>query len=196
MASDGTKPPRTERRYLWGAYVVIGLGVLAGWVLWKVVKPQDFTPAPGVSVFALLYIFAQTIERVLEPFTSKIGGAPNPDAGKEGSPKRLSKSIAVANLKAADKASDSPEKDKEKDKWQAVVSQITGSRALATWALASFLAMLASGGLGIFLLHAVGLSSVPPALDILVTGLAIGSGTKPLHDLIGNIQAAKDKTAS
>ena len=30
------------------------------------------------------------------------------------------------------------------------------------------------------------------ALDILVTGLAIGGGTKPLHDLISNLQAAKD----
>jgi hypothetical protein len=29
-------------------------------------------------------------------------------------------------------------------------------------------------------------------LDILVTGLAIGGGTKPLHDLIGNLQASKD----
>ena len=29
-------------------------------------------------------------------------------------------------------------------------------------------------------------------LDILVPGLAIGGGTDPLHDLISNLQAAKD----
>jgi hypothetical protein len=28
-------------------------------------------------------------------------------------------------------------------------------------------------------------------IDLLVTGLAIGGGTKPLHDLISNLQAAK-----
>ncbi len=188
MASGDTKSARAEHKYLLGAYVVIGFGVLAGWVLWKVVKPHDFVPEPGVSVFALLYIFAQTIERVLEPLTSHIGGAPNPDAGNEGSPKRLSESDAAANLKAAG--------SKDADKWRTVVAQVTGNRALATWALASFLAMLASGGLGVFLLHAVGLTSVPPAVDILVTGLAIGSGTKPLHDLIGNIQAAKEEKKS
>ena len=28
-------------------------------------------------------------------------------------------------------------------------------------------------------------------IDLLVTGLAIGGGTKPLHDLVSNLQAAK-----
>lgn len=29
-------------------------------------------------------------------------------------------------------------------------------------------------------------------LDLLLTGLAIGGRSKPLHDLISNLQAAKD----
>ena len=48
--------------------------------------------------------------------------------------------------------------------------------------------MLAAGGLGLLLLHAIGLTKAPIWLDVLVTGLAIGSGTKPLHDLISNMQ--------
>ena len=67
------------------------------------------------------------------------------------------------------------------------------------------------GTLGLYLLHVVGLrgdglrggwglgrrrpdcqwESVT-MLDILVPGLAIGGGTDPLHDLISNLQAAKD----
>jgi hypothetical protein len=45
------------------------------------------------------------------------------------------------------------------------------------------------GSFGIFLLAACGFD-VPEFWDIALTGLAIGSGTKPLHDLIGNIQKA------
>jgi hypothetical protein len=32
---------------------------------------------------------------------------------------------------------------------------------------------------------------VPPWIDALVTGLVVGSGTKPLHDLIIKAQATK-----
>jgi len=124
------------------AYALIGLGVVVGWLLYSRLKPHDFVPAPGVSVFALLYIFAQAIERTLEP---------------------------VSELFAEDKR----------------------HRSVLMWGVACLLAMLASGALGVFLLHAVGLSTVPPAVDIGVTGLAIGSGTKPLHDLISNIQASQ-----
>lgn len=130
------------------AYAIVGVGVALGWALYHVVKPGDFVPAPGVSVFALFYILAQAIERTLEP------------------------------------ASDSGLLGTDKDE-----------KRLRMWAAACFLAMLACGGLGIFLLHAVGLSTVPPAVDIGITGLAIGSGTKPLHDLIANIQKSSDAKA-
>ena len=61
----------------------------------------------------------------------------------------------------------------------------------------SFLAMLASGSLGLLLLRSVGLTGAPVWADIFVTGLAIGSGTKPLHDLISNLQqSSSQKEAS
>src|SRR5581483_504094 len=133
-----------------GAYLVVGLGVVVGWLIYHEVKPADFVPAPGVSVFALLYILAQSIERTLEPASD----------------------LGVFGSKA--------------------------QKPVRMWAAATFLAMLGCGGLGVFLLHAVGLSTVPSAVDIGITGLAVGSGTKPLHDLISNIQKsneAADKAA-
>lgn len=123
-----------------GAYVIVGIGVAAGWVLYHELKPSDFVPAPGVSAFALFYILAQAIERTLEPASD-------------------------LNLFGTDE-----------------------QKPVRLWAAACFLAMLGCGALGIFLLHAVGVSSVSPAIDIGITGLAVGSGTKPLHDLISNIQ--------
>lgn len=66
---------------------------------------------------------------------------------------------------------------------------------MVTWGLASGLGCLACAVLGVGLLTAVmraGSSTPPPALDVLVSGLVVGAGTKPLHDLISNIQASKD----
>jgi uncharacterized membrane protein YfcA len=119
------------------AYMAVALGVFVGWLLYDQISPNDFIPAAGVSVFALLYIFAQGIERGLEPISRLF---------------------------------------REEE------------RALNMWAAACFLAMLASGAFGVFMLHAVGVTSVRPAVDIAITGLAIGSGTKPLHDLISKFE--------
>jgi hypothetical protein len=96
-------------------------------------------------------------------------------------------------------------------KKQATVEQRRANRTVVLWAVASVLGMALSGVLGLYLLHAVGLqddligldgrvtgslgsaAGVRHALDLLVTGLAIGGGTKPLHDLIQNIQEAKNE---
>ncbi len=92
---------------------------------------------------------------------------------------------------------------------QAELDQRRADKAVAYWALASALGLLLSATLGLYLLHIVGLrgdglapngiwaagilsaAGIRHVLDLLVTGLAIGGGTKPLHDLISNLQAAK-----
>jgi hypothetical protein len=51
--------------------------------------------------------------------------------------------------------------------------------------------MLASGYLGLYLLKAVGVQGAVDWLDILITGIALGGGTKALHDLLSNITEAK-----
>lgn len=81
-------------------------------------------------------------------------------------------------------------------------------RAVLMWAVASVLAMLVCAVLGIFLLRSVETPSATPAkagttssapgkakdpnrlLDLLVTGLVVGAGTKPLHDLISQVQTS------
>jgi hypothetical protein len=91
---------------------------------------------------------------------------------------------------------------------QAELDQRRADKAVAYWALATVLGLLVSGTLGLYLLHIVGLrddglaadgtwrggvlsaTGFRHALDILMTGLAVGGGTKPLHDLISYLQAA------
>ena len=91
---------------------------------------------------------------------------------------------------------------------------LQANRAVLMWATAAALAMLACATLGIFLVRSIeapsavngstasasmrsspaGPSAPSPAknpnrlLDLLVTGLVVGAGTKPLHDLISQIQ--------
>lgn len=66
-------------------------------------------------------------------------------------------------------------------------------RALLFWVIATALGALLAGLLGLELLKSVGVASAPVWLEILVTGLAVGGGTKPLHDLIKQLQAKKNK---
>jgi hypothetical protein len=94
------------------------------------------------------------------------------------------------------------------------------NRAVLMWATAAVLGMLACASLGIFLLRSletpnavrgstasasVRSSSAAPSapspaknpnrlLDLLVTGLVVGAGTKPLHDLISQIQTTSGKS--
>jgi hypothetical protein len=37
----------------------------------------------------------------------------------------------------------------------------------------------------------IGVTTAPLWMDIAVTGLAVGAGTKPLHDLISKIEKSK-----
>ncbi len=66
--------------------------------------------------------------------------------------------------------------------------------------MACSISLLICGVLGLGLLEAV--ATVEPAdsawkdvfsaVDVLVTGLAVGAGTKPLHDLISRIEKSKN----
>jgi hypothetical protein len=94
---------------------------------------------------------------------------------------------------------------------QAELHRSQGVRAVLMWATASVLAMIVCGSVGVFLLRSVeaparpaktsaSLSASSPAhgpnrvLDLLVTGLVVGAGTKPLHDLITQIQTSSSSS--
>jgi hypothetical protein len=173
-------------------YALIGVGIAVGIGLWALRDPGTFTPGEGISVFAPLYILAQGIERFIEPFSSYLGSA-SPDKDKAGTTaegagkKRKPEALKLLNQAVADR--DAP----SAAAWSRVVDRIRRNTAVIAWGLASFLGIALCGLFGIYLLRLVGFTAVPYQVDIAISGLAVGSGTKPLHDLISNVQKAKEQ---
>jgi hypothetical protein len=69
-------------------------------------------------------------------------------------------------------------------------ARVHANRVAVCFGLASGLAMIACGYFGVGLLHAIGDDGSPRYADVIVTGLAIGGATKPLHDLITIVDSA------
>jgi len=180
-----------ETGWVLGAYVLIVVASFVGWWLWLAIKPGAFSPAAGFSAFAPLYLLAQGIERLIEPF-AKYLGATSEKSGKTGKPKaEEARDNCVADL------ANQPNRDNANRAAaaQAVLERIRRNTTIIAWGIASALGMLACGTFGIRLLLATGFN-VPVFWDIAITGLAVGSGTKPLHDLISNLQKSKDAKAN
>ncbi len=109
----------------------------------------------GVNTFAIFYIMAQFVERVVEPFSEY--------------PRFGSSSSTDDNEKFA--------------------------RALSIWGFASLLGMLLCYfTIGLFQVVGVSFSDAAitgHTLDAILSGVIIGGGTKPLHDLIALLETKK-----
>lgn len=176
-------PASADPEVVLAGYGLVVLGAAIGIALWSWRNPASFMPGAGISVFAPLYILAQAIERFIEPFTGWVKAAPPDGTTKETKTSAAAKlSEALVNHKIDEAA-----------KWQAVVDKIRRNTAVIAWGLASFLGIVLCGLFGLYMLRLVGFTSVPKQVDLVISGLAVGSGTKPLHDLIANVQQAKEQ---
>ena len=168
-----------------GAQPTFALAALAAvaiyWILFVAQHLiPDLNPAPavqlveGVAAFALFYVAAQAIERVLEPFASM-----DPVKKRRQTARDETLAAAAAGDGGADAAAVA----------QGALDQWRANRAVVIWAIATILGMFASAKLGLYFVSALVAVDPNVHLDVLVTGLAIGGGTKPLHDLITRVQA-------
>ena len=184
--------------YTIGGY--IGVVVAAG-VAILLASKNDVTigVSEGFAPFAVIYLVAQAIERGLQPFTYLLG---KPDKKSEAKEElRTAKSTqAVAfamNQEGAAQTAAVAAVAKQKK-----LDVIVADRAVLFWALATMVSLLVCGLLELGLIQSIadvtGSSGDVPKwfqyTDVVVTGIAIGSGTKPLHDLIAFIQNTKQKT--
>ena len=66
--------------------------------------------------------------------------------------------------------------------------------SIGVWAAATLIGMMLSAVTGAYILDALGVTGLGGKewIDVVVTGVAIGAGTKPVHDLITRIDAAKN----
>ena len=197
-------PKGIEPRAVAVSTMAIVLGLIASVVLNAVTNPRALVIPAGISVFALFYAVTQSTERLLEPFASLWDTTlPHRQARDQ--------SMAIAeNMSIVGEPAAATEHLRTAAEQQAKLDQQRSNRAVIYWAAASVLGLLLAGVLGLYLLHVVGLrddlvgpdgrlagswwsgAGVRHLLDLLITGLAIGGGTKPLHDLIQNVQEAKN----
>lgn len=174
---------------------LVALGAALGWAIYQGTDPADFVPKSDYSAFAALFILAAALERVLEPFTPFVP----PDTAS--TKKELENAVAQAKSPGAtdahmvQAAGQQDRLDRERTE-----------RGFILWGLASMLAMVACASLGVFMLRSV--ADVPKCdpkaatctvndpnrfVDLVTTGLVVGTGTKPLHDLVTRMQIKKEK---
>jgi hypothetical protein len=128
------------------------------------------------SAFAGLFVLALAIERALEPFTKYLG--PDTEELEQNRNDQLAQDDANGTASA-----------------QADVHRGRKLTAIVVWGVATALGFALSSALNITLLQAIrgeGSGQPPFWADLLVTGLVVGAGTKPLHDLITNLEKKKE----
>jgi hypothetical protein len=165
------------------AFLLVALGTLGAYVLWRWVNhAPPFQIGNQTSAYAGLVVFSAVVERFLEPIAQWIPGARARNdyentvaAMANGHPAVTLREVAAAKAR--------------QDRSQA-------NRTILMWGIATGLATVASGASGFYLLHMIAAPDwtvdIPSWVDALVTGLVVGTGTKPLHDLITRAQGAKD----
>lgn len=173
VAADNKAVPSSG--LVFGGFVAIAIGTFIATAIYNTLDPAVPDLAEGLSPFAAIYVAAQALERLLEPFSGWVLGN--------------TKAQAKSKLLSA-RANDNVQ---EEIGARRELKAVRADRAIFFWAVATVLAMFASATAGLFLLHLIGVAGAPSWMDILVTGLAIGGGTKPLHDLIARIEKSKEK---
>jgi hypothetical protein len=175
-----------EHQQFW--YTVLGLGLAVGafFTAWGLHGSASSTYRIDNQWSALtgLFILALAIERALEPFSRKLG----PDTTK----RKAKRDEALAGPRAAGRKYRAPE-------FEDAIEISRRLTAVVTWGVATGLGFLLCAMLNITLLDAVranGSGQPPFWADLLVTGLAVGAGTKPLHDLVANIERKNSKRDS
>lgn len=138
--------------------------------------------AAGTSTFAILYVFTQTIERLLVPVSWFGGGF------LDGLTKKKVKQNQQFTLVQLSTAADTEKESKAQTAANAahVADQYRANLTATSFGVASLLAFVAIGYSGALFLHLAGIKAAG-WLDLLITGLAVAGGTKPLHDLIDNV---------
>lgn len=168
------------------AFVLVAAGGVGSWALWHFkVNAQAIHLPDATTIFAALFAFATAVERILEPFARFLPGKHT----------RGELEAAVANL--ANKYHDATLDDLiQVAHAKTMLEKGRASRGLVTWGIATAVATVASSAGGLYLLHAMAgenWNGIPVWVDAIVTGIVVGSGTKPLHDVISKVQKNKEK---
>ncbi|GAA2554677.1 hypothetical protein GCM10010435_26480 [Winogradskya consettensis] len=164
-----------------GSFGIVGAGLVVSWLLWTVngsaavIRPSDTS-----TVFAGLLVFAAAVERLLEPFARWMPG------------RAARAAVERARAYAVNQAGQLSHQDLVAvAEAEALAARSQAVRTVLLWGVATAVATVISSLCGFYVLHgiaAAGWDAVPVWADALVTGVLVGSGTKPVHDLITRAQ--------
>jgi hypothetical protein len=169
------------------AFALLAAGGAGSWAIWN--NGMNTTPlqlADATSVFGTLLVFATAVERTLEPFSRWLPGR-GTRAGLELAiaemANRAHGGTSYADLAAVARA-------------KAKLEKARANRMFVSWGITTGAAAVISTASGFYLLR--GLSGpqwngLPIWMDAVITGIVVGSGTKPIHDVISRVQRGKEQ---
>lgn len=184
--SASKAPAPASLRVIIPSMLTVAAAIVGMWFAYKyAIKPTTIGIAKNYVPYAAVIAVAAALERLLEPLSQLV------------MPSTAAKATAAASKTAAQadganpqvKATDVQPKVNQAASDQADVETLRTNRAVLFWAIASICGVGISGGFGLFLLQSIATGHVNSFLDLAVTGLTIGAGTKPTHDLITSLQA-------
>ncbi len=191
-------PVATAQTRWWLRLVIAGAAIAAVLVAWAItvslthdtaINFGSLMPKPvnGTTIFAVFFVAAAGIERFLEPISGLLPD--KVDLKREAQDAKAKAGREFVHGKDATVATTMLQgaAQKEADAKDWVFGETVGF-----WALATILSIVVSATLKLYLPYVVGIASGGRAIQILATGLVIGGGTKPLHDLVGYMTAAKE----
>jgi Na+/glutamate symporter len=163
-------------------FVFVALGAVVAYVLnrWGN-HAAPFKIGNPTSAYAGIIVFAGAVERFLEPFTHWLPGshAKNEYENMVAALTNGHPGVSLRDVAAA----------------KAKMDRAQANRTVLLWSLATVGATVAAAASGFYLLHMIAAADwttqLPDWVDALVTGLVVGTGTKPLHDLITRAQDGK-----
>jgi hypothetical protein len=197
-AQVDARPPATQAqvpstRVVWpllSLIVVVGAGVAIAVGMKDANYLVPAAAVSGVSLFAGIYAGAQVIERLLEPLSHWL-------LSTQGDESKYAAAVGAADTAVTTWQTDPTPATKKaaEDEMLAMatakkkIDEMKDDRAAVYWAIASVAGMLASGFMHIYLLKLIGITTTH-AWDVFATGLIVGSGTKPVHDLVTKLSAS------
>lgn len=155
--------------------------------------------AEGITVFAIPLLLAQAVERLIEPLASGFSdwkedaAKQQEEAAEEVSLRHQQLSVATAKGRADvdDEVLAYKQATRRRDGLHEDVKTIERNRAIWIWSLATVISTAVCAAVGFSFLELIGVDPVVGGeyADLLVTGLIVGSGTKPLHELISRLES-------
>lgn len=174
--SDDAVPVGAQRGYVLASVAIVVVGLALGEVA-RQHTAAKLAPELTVSPFAVLYVLAQGVERVVEMIVNLLGKVSRFEFAER------RKRLALQGLQRGEPARDQPD-----------INQARRDLAVLSQALSFAVAYIAVSYFRCGMLTLVGVTGIQVWVDVLLTSVAVTGGSKGLHDLIAKVEKSKEKS--